>query len=90
MLFHCFLTRIHRVTTRFRFQCPFLLFFFFLFQNTRSSLIFFFRFSFCYGTDFVVTASAVYFFYFGVELQHSAVAGSQLSLLCRRLQPTTL
>ena len=32
----------------------------------------------CYGTDFVVTASAFYFFYFGVELlQYSAVAGSQ-------------
>ena len=31
----------------------------------------------CYGTDFAVTASAVYFFYFGVELRYSAVAGSQ-------------
>ena len=44
----------------------------------------------CYGTDFATTASAFFFFYFGVELQHSAVAGSQLSLLCRRWQPTTL
>ena len=42
----------------------------------------------CYGTDFVVTASAFYLFYFGVELQHSAVAGSQLSLFCRRRKPT--
>jgi len=29
-------------------------------------------------TDFIDTVSAFYFFYFGVELQHSAVAGSQL------------
>ena len=32
----------------------------------------------CYGTDFATTASVFYFFIFGVELQHSAVTGSQL------------
>ena len=34
--------------------------------------------SFCYGTDFATTASVFYFFIFGVELQHSAIADSQL------------
>ena len=34
----------------------------------------------CYGTDFLHTASAFQLFYSGVEIQHSAVAGSQLSL----------
>ena len=40
----------------------------------------------CYGT--ATTASALFFFYFGVKLHHSAVAGSRLSLLCRRRQTT--
>ena len=31
----------------------------------------------CYETDFATTALAFFFFCFGVELQHSAVAGSQ-------------
>ena len=44
----------------------------------------------CYGTDFATTASVLYFFISGAELQHSAVAGSHLPLLCRRWQPTTL
>ena len=54
---------------------------------------------YCYGTDFATTASASFFFYFGVKLQDSAVAGSQLLLtlpslaadsflLCRRWQTT--
>ena len=34
----------------------------------------------CYGTDFVYTASAFLLLYSGMELQHTAVAGSQLSL----------
>ena len=57
-----------------------------------------FSYSLCYGTDFVTTASVFSSFIWGVKLQHSAVAGSQLlhtlpslagnSSLCRRWQAT--
>ena len=39
----------------------------------------------CYGTDFVHTASAFQLLYSSVEIQHSAVPGSQLSLALSKL-----
>ena len=42
-------------------------------EPTRTTPGINFCFDKCYGTDFVTTASAFFFFYFGVKLQHSAV-----------------
>ena len=44
----------------------------------------------CYGTDFATTASPFFFFYFGVKLQHPAVAGSQLLLTLPSLAANSL